>query len=133
MKDQGKLFCARKDSPLVIGRAEHGMMIASDIPAILNHTRDVLMLENDEIGVLTVDSAQVFDVNGEMCSKEIQHIDWNIETAEKGGYPHFMLKEIYEQPKVYAQTLSPLIKKEGGLTRFRRGYAPVYRGRTEKV
>lgn len=124
MKDQGKLFCARKDSPLVIGRAEHGMMIASDIPAILDHTRDVLMLENDEIGVLTVDSAQVFDVNGEMCSKEIQHIDWNIETAEKGGYPHFMLKEIYEQPKVYAQTLSPLIKKEGGLTRFRRDTLP---------
>lgn len=106
----GVLYAVRKDSPLVVGTSEEGNYIASDAPAILKYTRDVYFIENYEIAKLTENSCEFFNEDGEPIEKELSHIDWDMEAAEKGGYEHFMLKEIYEQPKVITDTISPRIK-----------------------
>ena len=102
--DPGTLIVARLDSPLVVGISEEGSYAASDMPALLHLTREFLILENRETAVLTKDSQQIFDVDGNAIEREIMHCDWTPEQAERGGYPHFMLKEIYEQPDVLART-----------------------------
>jgi glucosamine--fructose-6-phosphate aminotransferase (isomerizing) len=95
-----KIVVARKGSPAVIGVGEGEMFVASDVPAVLKHTNQFIYMGEKEIASLTPDSVEVFDYNKNKIDKEIVTINWTIESAEKGGYPHFMLKEINEQPKV---------------------------------
>lgn len=105
-EEPDKIIAIRKDSPLIVGLGETGNYIASDIPAILNYTRDVYLLDNDEIAILTADSVTVLDQHGEVCGKQVFKVDWDPGDAEKGGYDHFMLKEIHEQPKAMTDTLT---------------------------
>ena len=106
----GVVYSVRKDSPLIVGKADGGNLIASDVPAILKYTRDVYFIDNGEIARLTEDKIEFFNVDGEAIEKQSKHIDWDINAAEKNGYEHFMLKEIYEQPKAVKDTFSPRIK-----------------------
>ena len=106
----GEIYAVRKDSPLIVGVSEQGNFIASDIPAILNHTRNVYFIENMEIVKLTKESVMFYNMDKEELEKELTVVDWDMEAAEKGGYEHFMLKEIYEQPKAVRDTISPRIK-----------------------
>ena len=104
------VYAVRKDSPLIVGQSEEGNLIASDVPAVLKYTRDVFFIENGEIARLTKDTIAFYNVDGEPIEKQSKHIDWDINAAEKNGYEHFMLKEIYEQPKAVRDTISPRIK-----------------------
>jgi glucosamine--fructose-6-phosphate aminotransferase (isomerizing) len=104
------VYAVRKDSPLIVGRSGDGNLIASDVPAVLKYTRDVYFIENEEIARLSESNIEFFNVDGEPIEKESKHIDWDINAAEKNGYEHFMLKEIYEQPKAVRDTISPRIK-----------------------
>ncbi len=106
----GVVYAARKDSPLIVGRNEEGCFIASDVPAILKYTRTVYYLDNQEIAVLQEDDLQFFSVDKDAIAKEAVQIDWDADAAEKGGYEHFMLKEMYEQPKTVTDTMSPRIQ-----------------------
>ncbi len=108
--DKDKFVCARKDSPLVIGLGKDENFIASDIPAILEYTRDIYILEDKEVAVLTKNSVKVYNSLGAPVNKEIFKVNWDVEAAEKGGYEHFMMKEMYEEPKVIRDTFSPRIK-----------------------
>ncbi len=100
------LFCVRKDSPLVIGAGQGEQFIASDIPAILNHTRDVILLEDKEIAQLRRDGIALYDPYGRSKEYAVFHVDWDVSAAEKGGYAHFMLKEISEEPEALKKTFS---------------------------
>ena len=104
------VYSVRKDSPLIVGQSKEGNLIASDVPAVLKYTRDVYFIENEEIARLAEDSIEFFNVDGEPIEKEAKHIDWDVNAAEKNGFEHFMLKEIYEQPKAVRDTISPRIK-----------------------
>lgn len=105
-----ELYAVRKDSPLIVGKSQGGSIIASDVPAVLKYTRDVYFIENEEIVRMTDESMEFFNVDEEPIEKESTHIDWDVDAAEKGGYEHFMLKEMYEQPKAITDTFSPRIK-----------------------
>ena len=106
----GKIFAARKDSPLIIGKSQTGCLIASDVPAILDKTRNVYYIGNHEIAELSQDEIHFYNIDREEIQKEQVEIKWDAESAEKGGYEHFMLKEMYEQPKAILDTFSPRIK-----------------------
>ncbi|WP_320046759.1 glutamine--fructose-6-phosphate transaminase (isomerizing) [uncultured Ilyobacter sp.] len=99
------VFCARKDSPLVIGLGKDENFIASDVPALLKYTKDVYFLENGEIGIVKKDSVEVYDIEKNEIKKEKVTIEWSLEQATKAGYPHFMLKEINEQPEGIRETI----------------------------
>ncbi len=105
-----QIMAVRKDSPLIVGLSGSGNFIASDVPAILSRTRDIYYLNDNEIVVLTKDQVQVFTLDHEPVQKEVCHIDWNASAAEKGGYEHFMFKEIMEQPHVFGETVNARIK-----------------------
>ncbi len=104
------VYALRKDAPLIVGKSRDGNLIASDVPAILKYTRDVYFIENEEIACLTEDDIRFFNIDGEPIEKTSRTIEWDINAAEKGGYEHFMLKEMYEQPKTVRDTLNPRIK-----------------------
>lgn len=108
-----KIVCTRKESPLIIGVGKNSNFIASDVPAILKYTRDVIFLENDEIGILEKEEVKVYDKNLNLIDKKINKIQWDMEQASKNGYPHFMLKEIEEQPEVVNKTLEFYTKEDG--------------------
>ena len=105
-----KIFAARKDSPLIIGKSEHGTLIGSDVPAILDQTRNVYYIDNLEIAELTKDEIHFFNMDEEEIEKEMVQIKWDAEAAEKGGYEHFMLKEIHEQPRAVQDTIGAYVK-----------------------
>jgi len=111
--DPDKLIAVRKDSPLILGIGEGENFIASDIPAILKYTRNVYILEDGEMAIVKKDNIQIMKTDGTPVNKEVYKVTWDIEAAEKGGYDHFMLKEIHEQPKAIRDTLSPRLSKEG--------------------
>ncbi len=108
----GTLICTKKDNPLVIGLGEGENFIASDIPAIIAYTRRTYIMNDGEIAVVKKDSIWVTDRKGNPITKKVFEVNWNAEAAEKGGYEHFMLKEIHEQPKAVRDTISPRINKE---------------------
>ena len=105
-----RVFAVRKDSPLIIGAGQGENFIASDIPAILSRTRDIYRLKDGEIAVLTQDAVAFYNSDCEPVTKKSEHIEWDIEAAEKGGFEHFMMKEIFEQPKAVRDTITPRIR-----------------------
>ncbi|MDR2403545.1 MAG: glutamine--fructose-6-phosphate transaminase (isomerizing) [Spirochaetaceae bacterium] len=105
-----RIVAVRKESPLVVGSGRGENLIASDVPALLEYTREVYYLEDREIAVLYRDRVEFYNEEGQGCKKESSHVDWDVSAAEKGGYEHFMLKEIHEQPKALINTLRPRIK-----------------------
>lgn len=105
-----EVFAVRKDSPLITGQNEDGCFIASDVPAILKYTRKVYFIENQEIVHLKADGMHFYSIDEEEIEKEPVTIEWDADAAEKGGYEHFMLKEMYEQPKTVTDTLMPRLK-----------------------
>lgn len=105
-----RVIGVRKESPLIVGLGNGENFIASDIPAILERTRDIYRLQENEIAVIKADGVTVYDMEKQAVEKETCHIDWDISAAEKGGYDHFMAKEIMEQPKAVRDTISPRIK-----------------------
>ena len=106
-----KLFAVRKDSPLIIGVGEGENYIASDVPAILSRTRNIYRLKDQEIAVLTREGVSFYDQELEPITKEMEQVQWDVAAAEKGGYEHFMMKEICEQPEALRKTISPRVRE----------------------
>lgn len=130
---KNRLFAARKESPLIVGKGNGEMFIASDVTAILEYTREYYLLEPGEIADITADGVKFYDIHKNRIEKELQTADWDISAAEKGGYAHFMLKEICEQPDALKKTINPRIKdgmpdfSECGLTDEKlRSYHHIY-------
>ncbi|MCH4157573.1 MAG: glutamine--fructose-6-phosphate transaminase (isomerizing) [Acidaminococcaceae bacterium] len=116
-KEPDKLICTKKDNPLIIGLGEGENFIASDIPAIIAHTRRTYIMSDGEIATVTKDGVWVQNIDGVPITKKVYEVTWNAEAAEKGGFQHFMLKEIYEQPKAIRDTMTGRVgKKEGEIT-----------------
>lgn len=106
-----RVYAVRKDSPLIVGVGEDEAFIASDVPAIIKYTRNYYLIDQDEIVVLDDGKAGIYDIHGMPVDKELMTADWDMEAAEKGGYPHFMLKEIHDQPTAIKTTITPRINE----------------------
>ena len=106
----GIIYAVRKDSPLIVGRCEDGAIIASDVPALLKYTRNVYYIDNLQIARLSASEIEFFNIDKEPVTCEMSTVEWDAEAAEKGGYEHFMMKEIHEQPTAVRDTLSPRLK-----------------------
>ena len=113
-----KIICTKKENPLVIGLGKGENFVASDIPAIINYTRDTYILSDGELAIVTRDNVSVFDRKGNAIDKDVFHVSWNAEAAEKGGYEHFMLKEIHDQPKAVRDTFGTHISEDGKTVHF---------------
>lgn len=111
--EKDKIVAYRKDAPLIAGVGKDCKFIASDIPALLKYVNDIYLIENDEMVVCTPDKIKIYDSSRKPVKRELMKVNWSIEDAEKGGYEHFMLKEIYEQPKAVEETLLRRIDEEG--------------------
>ena len=107
-----RIIAARKDAPLLLGYGEGCNFIASDVTAIIKHTRDISYMDDGEVAVVTADEIQVFDALGQPVEKQHSYVDWDVSAAEKGGYAHFMFKEIMEQPEAVRKTILPRIKNK---------------------
>ena len=113
--EPGVIAVARKDSPIIIGRGEHGSYVASDVIALIDATRDVVVLEDGQFAKLMPSCIEYTDAAGRVIEPKVTHIDWDIDMAEKGGYPDFMMKEIFEQPRVVRDTLVGRMSASGEL------------------
>lgn len=113
--EPGKIIAVRKDSPLLVGLGNGENFIASDIPALLKYTKDMYLIENDEVVVLTKDNVTIYDGIGQEVKHDIFRVTWDIAAAEKGGYEHFMMKEICEQPQGVANTLLRRLDKDDNI------------------
>ena len=113
LDDPETIIAARQDSPLIIGIGEGESIVASDIPAVLEYTREVLVLHDGEIATVTPAGVVVHDMAGAVAEPEMMHVEWDLEAAEKGGFEDFMLKEIYEQPKAIRETLRGRLSEDG--------------------
>ncbi len=112
-REPRKIIAVRKISPLVIGLGDRETFLASDIPAVLHHTRDFLIIEDDEMVTITEDGAVIETIDGVPVDRDVLHVDWDAAQAEKGGFEHFMLKEIHEQPAVITETLGGRLDEDG--------------------
>ncbi len=115
-EEPDKLVAVRKDAPLVAGLGQGENFIASDIPALLKHVREIYLIENNETVVVTADDIKIYNQDRKLVKRDVFHVNWDAEAAEKDGYDHFMLKEIHEQPKGLSETLNRRIDEKGNLT-----------------
>ncbi|TFH48561.1 MAG: isomerizing glutamine--fructose-6-phosphate transaminase, partial [Methanothrix sp.] len=115
------LVCARKDSPLVLGKGESAVYVASDVPALLPYTKDVIRMKDGEVARIYADRVEMMDREGQPRQIEIERVTWDANAAEKGGYPHFMLKEIHEQPRGIRETIAGRISEIDGDVRLKLG------------
>ncbi|MEI8003391.1 MAG: glutamine--fructose-6-phosphate transaminase (isomerizing), partial [Methanothrix sp.] len=115
------LVCARKDSPLVLGKGKAAIYVASDVPALLPYTKEVIRMRDCEIARIFADRVEIMDREGQLRQAEVERITWDADAAEKGGYPHFMLKEIHEQPRAIRETIAGRISEIDGDVRLELG------------
>ncbi|MCH4185101.1 MAG: glutamine--fructose-6-phosphate transaminase (isomerizing) [Eggerthellaceae bacterium] len=112
-QEPGRIVVTRRDSPIVLAHGDEGSFVASDIIAVIEASRDVIVLGDEQYAVMTPEGIDCFDAEGAPIDPEIMHVDWDVDVAEKGGYPDFMLKEIHEQPRVVRNTLAGRMTDKG--------------------